>query len=86
MEFRKLTRKEHSIINRLKTFLTKWPNSLQIFCDDGIIIVVDRKTGQIFEDYFPMISCDGGDAMKYEYKDKHGNSIWFIHPQEGEIE
>ena len=67
---RKLTRKQKSIISKLHKLSDIWDKSLQLFADNGRLIVVDRETAEVL-DMFENIICDGGDLDKHY--DEDGN-------------
>ena len=60
--------RQKTIIRRLGELSDGWDDRLQLFADNGSLVLVDYATGEIIA-YFDGIDCDGGDP-DHEHIDK----------------
>jgi hypothetical protein len=58
---RKLTVKEIKFLDRLERLLEKTPDTIELFSWAGDFVALDKKTGQHFSRFSPIIHIDGGD-------------------------
>ena len=58
---RKITKREQQIINKLHKMDDNWPDTLELFADNGSLTVIDPVTKEVLDDLFVYIMCDGGD-------------------------
>jgi hypothetical protein len=57
---RKMTRKEISIIKVIDKLSKSWPKNIQLFADNGTLIIIDYDTHMVLHEFCGII-CDGGD-------------------------
>ncbi len=52
--------RQKTIINLLNKLADGWDERLQLFADNGSLVLIDHKTGEVLESFIG-INCDGGD-------------------------
>jgi len=74
---RDLLPNEERIVRKLTILNGVWPKSLKLFADNGTLLLIDAKTGEVLvSKEIKNILCDGGDP-------DHGfiDGVEFLNPQ-----